>query len=83
MLYNNRFPGYPGIPRLRENEEYPFEVDELSAVASSTECTGLVQSIPEDNDEAEAYRQIMNVPVKPYKNKDTRKCKSGGKNGKS
>lgn len=83
MLYNNRFPGYPGIPRLREDEEYPFEVDELSAVASSTECTGLVQSVPEDDNEAEAYRQIMNVPVKPYKNKDSRKCKKSDRNGKS
>lgn len=83
MLYNNRFPGYPGIPRLREDEEYPFEVDELSAVASSTECTGLVQSIPEDEDEAESYRQIMNVPVKPFRNKTARKCKNGGKTDKS
>ncbi len=83
MLYNNKFPGYPGMPRAREDEEYPFEVDELSAVASSTECTGLVQAVPEDEDEAESYRQLINVPIKPYKNKATRKCKNGDKRARS
>ncbi len=67
MRSNYKFPGYPGMPHMREDEEYPFEVDELSSVASSNECTGLVEQIPTNEDEAESYRSILNVPVEPYK----------------
>jgi len=44
-------------------------LDEHMKVASSTECTGLIQIPPTNEDEADSYKEIYRVPeqVNDYK----------------
>ena len=54
----------------------PVTCDELYddvSVASSTECTGLGIIIPRDEEDAESYREIYDIPVEAG---DPRKLKS-------
>lgn len=47
---------------------YPNAEDGLeSAVISTTECTGLVQAPPQDEEEADAYRDMYGIPVEESK----------------
>lgn len=46
-----------------------FEDDSLidiSGVASATECTGLIQIPPQNEEEAESYNEIYTVPKEKY-----------------
>ncbi len=46
-------------------DDFTFEFDILektNAVASATECTGLIQIPPQDIDEAQSYTDIYVVP---------------------
>ena len=46
-----------------KDEDFEFEImNELNTVASSTECTGLMQIPPRTEEEAEAYTNIYTVP---------------------
>lgn len=45
----------------KENFEHDI-MDELNTVASVTECTGLIQIPPTNEDEAESYGDIYVVP---------------------
>lgn len=50
---------------LSRFDEFMFEFDILNktnAVASATECTGLMQRPPQDIDEAKSYTDIYVVP---------------------
>lgn len=38
------------------------DVQNLSTVASTTECTGLIPVPPEDEQGAESYRDLYNIP---------------------
>ena len=52
----------------KENKFIPYQTpsddffDDMS-VASSTECTGLGIIIPRDEEDAESYRDIYDIPV--------------------
>lgn len=49
----------------KKEKNYGFEYDimeELNTVASVTECTGLMQIPPTNEDEAEAYGDIYVIP---------------------
>lgn len=39
-------------------------IDEQNAVASATECTGLIQIPPENDWQQEAYSEIYKVPTR-------------------
>lgn len=46
-----------------ENHDYQYDLEnELSSVVSATECTGLIQVPPQDEEEAAAYAEIYTVP---------------------
>jgi len=42
----------------------------LFSVASSNECTGICPTVPQDDQEARAYRDVASIPVTPKKDKD-------------
>ncbi len=48
---------------MADNKDNISEIDFLNTV-STTECTGLTPTIPEDITEAESYNDIYRVPVK-------------------
>ena len=51
-----------------EEEEIEYDAfADTNAVASATECTGLMYAPPEDEYEAESYSNIYNVPKTPNK----------------
>ncbi|MBR1970297.1 MAG: hypothetical protein IKA17_08055 [Clostridia bacterium] len=48
---------------------YQYDLEnEINSVVSQTECTGLIQVPPQDEDEAESYTEIYTVPKndKPF-----------------
>ena len=45
---------------------------DLTNVVSSTECTGLIQGFPQDDNEIDAYTEICDIP-KPEKPKPKKK----------
>jgi len=47
----------------KEQEEIQDHVIEMMSVASSSELTGLMPSIPESYDSAESYSDIIEIPV--------------------
>ncbi len=47
------------VPDMTPSDEF---FDDMS-VASSTECTGLGIIIPRDEEDAESYRDIYDIPV--------------------
>lgn len=52
-------------------EKLPFEDDdEIGAVVSSNECTGLTTSMPIYENEALSYRDIYNIPIEPKTKKE-------------
>jgi len=57
---------------MNKNKKSFYDIlDEYNAVASMTECTGLIQIPPTNIDEAEAYSEIYSVPeqITSYENK--------------
>ena len=42
-----------------KNYESVFEDDEV--ITSATECTGLIPSLPQNNQEIESYNEIYNI----------------------
>jgi hypothetical protein len=60
-------------PKLNNNEperdwyDLPFGP---KTITSSTECTGLIPSLPETEDEVEAYKALYDVPKQANKEKD-------------
>lgn len=55
---------------MKKKKIPPYEKDELYAgVVSANECTGLTATIPEDEAEAESYREMTGVPVQSEKTK--------------
>ncbi len=46
---------------------YNPDTDIENSVVSTTECTGLTYITPDDNNEADSYTEIYNVPVTPKK----------------
>lgn len=48
-------------------DDYPYvENDEMfTGAVSATEATGLTATVPEDEAEAESYRDIYNLPLQP------------------
>lgn len=50
------------LPDESNNDEMP----DISSTASATECTGLMPTPPENEDELEAYQQLydMEIPEK-------------------
>jgi len=42
-----------------------FEKFDLANAASPTECTGLIQQIPESDDEFDSYHEIYNYGPRP------------------
>jgi len=55
---------------LREQDRDPIVDPENECVVSTTECTGLVQTPPASNEEAEALAKIVDIPL-PKGKKDT------------
>ena len=50
-------------------KDYQYDLEnEINSVVSQTECTGLIQIPPQDEEEAEAYTEIYTVPKndKPF-----------------
>jgi len=48
---------------------YPHAGDDLqSAVISTTECTGLASAPPLSEEEADAYRELYDIPIEQNKN---------------
>ncbi len=46
-----------------KKESYSYDIlDKINSVASTTECTGLIQIPPKNSDEAESYSDIYVVP---------------------
>jgi hypothetical protein len=45
----------------KKNEQVPDSF-ESNSVVSSSECTGMMQSFPENDDEIESYQDIYDVP---------------------
>lgn len=45
------------------------EDTDITNVVPSTECTGLIPNLPEDEDGKQAYSEICNVPHKKSNNK--------------
>ena len=42
---------------------YQYDLEnEINSVVSQTECTGLIQVPPQDEEEAESYTEIYTVP---------------------
>ena len=58
---------------MKKRKKAPYKKNELySGVVSANECTGLTATVPLDDAEADAYRNIADVPVtseKTLKNK--------------
>ena len=49
--------------RKKDNFEFEFDIlNKTNAVASATECTGLMQRPPQDISEANSYTDIYVVP---------------------
>ena len=46
----------------------PDSEDEAFAVASTQECTGLIPAAPQDGADAEAYREIYDIPLSSRQN---------------
>lgn len=48
-----------------KQKAYKYSEDAFltNPVASATDCTGYVQRVPENSDEAESYEEIYDVPV--------------------
>jgi len=60
---------YQSDPRKNYEEEIDYDVlSDRNAVASATECTGLMYAPPEDEYEAESYNDIYVIPKVPNKN---------------
>ncbi|MCI1956237.1 MAG: hypothetical protein LKJ21_07700 [Oscillospiraceae bacterium] len=59
-----------------DDEEYVYSCTDT--VVSGTECTGLIQTPPESESEAESYTDLYTIP-KPSQNRNpgTRKKKKG------
>ena len=50
-----------------KKEKFDLELlDEHMKVASTTECTGLIQIPPTNEEEAEAYREIYVIPEQKH-----------------
>ena len=50
----------------KKNKKKPYERTQLyKGVVSATECTGLTAKVPENESEADSYKDIYNVPVEP------------------
>lgn len=57
---------------------YAFDqLNKLDAVASGTECTGLMYAPPENMDEAESYNEIYVVPQ--VANEEEKRLRADGK----
>ena len=63
---------------------HPFDADDgrdlfddLFSVASATECTGLIQTPPVSDEEAEAYTEIYAIPQPENRNPDGLQQKEG------
>ena len=54
-------------------QEDELDIDMPRSVASSTECTGLTATAPQNAGEAEAYNQIYNIHLKPQFNQRKKK----------
>lgn len=52
-------------------------MDELNTVASQTECTGLIQIPPENEEEASSYGHIYVIPKQVNDFKKVKKTKGG------
>ncbi len=52
----------PDSKKLENKNIYSSDDTDLTAVASATECTGLMFAPPESEDEGESYADIYNVP---------------------
>ena len=63
--------------KTKKIADFEFEFDILNktnAVASATECTGLIQIPPQDISEADSYTDIYVVPQQVnYREKELRK----------
>lgn len=54
----------------------PYEKTQLyKGVASAAECTGLTAKVPQDESEADSYKDIYNIPVEPNVTMSKRKEK--------
>jgi hypothetical protein len=50
----------------KKNKKKPYERTQLyKGVVSATECTGLTAKVPENEDEADSYKDIYGIPVEP------------------
>ena len=56
-------------PYDEETERQIF--DNMFSVVSSTECTGLIQAIPGEEDAAESYSEIYDIPLAEEKAEKT------------
>ena len=57
---------YGDKPKKNYEEEIEYDAfADTNAVASATECTGLMYSPPEDEYEAESYNDIYVIPKVP------------------
>ena len=54
---------------MKKRKQNNTFVDCLNSVASSTECTGLIQIPPENEEEMEAYQDIYAIHNQPIKKK--------------
>lgn len=65
----------PNTNKEELDESFAFDMqNEFNSVVSSTECTGLMPTPPQDYDEAEAYSEIYVVPkVENEREKELRK----------
>jgi len=50
-----------------------FDIDDLDAVVSTTECTGLIQALPDTPEQVENYQDIVDIPDIKYKLKTEKK----------
>lgn len=56
-------PHAAGPPPMPYAAGGPDSEEEAFAVASTQECTGLIPAAPQDGADAEAYREIYDIPL--------------------
>ena len=55
-----------------QKHELKRPYSDINSIASSTECTGLTQFIPETEHEAESFKNLYDIPLSAEDVKETR-----------
>lgn len=58
--------------KKQKKRELKYPYTDITSVASSTECTGLTQFIPETEHEAESFKNLYDIPLSADRVKETR-----------